>query len=224
MRTLWRRIRDNWDRTDSLVALSNTSALVVFVGNCWWESMWVCSLASAIPLAGQIWHGARTPGPLRDGLIFGALIAGAWPIGEGLVTALFGWWGEYLAPGPVIWHTPVYCILIGWLASTHIFYVGRRTVELGYGRFAAVLTSVFTGFLLGLVGENLFVLSGMWRYHASELDWFSIPAFVPLAYGLGYGVLPLLHGWRIIPATALCGLTIIVSCVSLGLVTGFFPR
>lgn len=140
------------------------------------------------------------------------------------MTLAVGWWGEYIATGPMVWKTPLYCMLIGWLSSTHVFYVGSRTLEFGFSRLAAVLYTAFTALLLGVLGENLFVWAGMWRYHTSDTDWFSVPAFVPVAYAAGYSVLPLLRGWRIIPTTLVWAAALLLASVGLGLVTGFFPR
>ncbi|MBX7254976.1 MAG: hypothetical protein K1Y02_01350 [Candidatus Hydrogenedentes bacterium] len=152
------------------------------------------------------------------------MVALAWPIGEGFVTQTVGWWGEYVALGPQVWKTPVYCMLIGWLSSTHIFYVGRRTLEFGFEMKWAVANTALTALLLGILGENLFVWAGMWRYHESTSDWFSVPAFVPVAYAAGYSVLPLLRNWRLASTTLVWATTLLLASIGLGLATGFFPR
>jgi hypothetical protein len=224
MRRFWLKLRTNWTRADSIVLATNTAAFLVFLANCRLESVWICTIASAVPLAIQAAYAFRVGGPLRSALLFGALIAAAWPLGEGIVTHILGWWGEYVAPGPVIWRTPLYCVLIGGLASTHIHYVSRRTSEFGYGPSVAAANTFLTAFLLGFLGENFFVAANMWRYHESGLDWISVPAFVPVAYGLGYAILPALRDWRILPTAVVCGMMLLVFSVGLGLLTGFFPR
>ncbi|MCL4691253.1 MAG: hypothetical protein KJ060_01895 [Candidatus Hydrogenedentes bacterium] len=224
MRKHWRRIRDHWNRTDTVVMATNHAALGVFVANCWWHSPIVCQLASAVPLAFQIRRAVRSDRLLRDALVFGAIIGFAWPVGEGLVTAVFGWWGQYLAAGITIWHTPLYCILIGWLASTHLYYLSHRLEAIGYGRISGVAVVGLTAFGMGLLGENLFVWANMWRYDTSGLDWWAIPAFVPVAYGVGYAILPLLNRWRAEATALACGAVLIVTCVGFGLASGFFPR
>jgi hypothetical protein len=166
----------------------------------------------------------RAPGVLRDALGFGGLVALSWPVGEGLLTDTLGWWGRYLAPGPAVWHTPVYCMLIGWLASTHVCYIAHRTLDIGYGMRAAMLNAGLTAFVLGVLGENLFVGARIWVYHASAHQWFSVPAFVPVAYGLGFSVLPLSRRWGFFPATAAWAATLMGATVGLGFLVGFFPR
>ncbi|MDZ4860995.1 MAG: hypothetical protein SGI88_18635 [Candidatus Hydrogenedentes bacterium] len=224
MRKAFRKIRAGWNRTDTTVAVCNVVSFAVFILNCRIESVWVCMFASAIPLALQLVRASRVNDSLRPALAFGAIIGAAWPLGEGLVTWSVGWWGEYLAPGPTVWHTPVYCMLIGWLASTHIFYVSRRTAELGFDGRATIANTFLTAALLGIIGENLFVGARMWVYHASDLDWFYVPAFVPVAYGIGYGILPLVKRWRVVHASAAVCATLLVVSVGLGFAVGFFPR
>ena len=203
---------------------SNTAAFLVFIANTWWSSAWVCSFASLAPLAIQIMRSRRVHDSLRPALVFGACIGGAWPLGEGIVTWTVGWWGEYLAPGPTVWHTPVYCMLIGWLASTHIYYVTKRTIEIGWDPRAAAVHTAIMAAIIGVIGENLFVSARMWTYFPSELDWLSVPAFVPVAYGAGYGVLPLINRWRAAPASVAVAVTLLLVSVGLGFAVGFFPR
>ncbi len=224
MRKHWQRIRRSWNRTDTVVMVTNHAALAAFIGNCWWQSVGVCQAACAIPLMIQIAWALRRDRLLRDALIFGAIIGFAWPVGEGIVTATLGWWGEYLAPGFTIWYTPLYCILIGWQASTHLYYLSHRLAAMGYGKRTAMAVVGFTAFGMGLAGENLFVWAGMWRYDTSPMDWWAIPAFVPIAYGMGYAVLPLLDRWRLLSTTAACAALLFAACVGFGLAFGFFPR
>lgn len=232
------------------MAVTNAFSCILFVGNCWWESVGVCYVAFAVPLALQTaWAlcrrggglrggglrdggrrgggsqgGALRDGALWDGLWFGLLVGALWPLGEGVVVNVFGWWGEYLAPGLFVWETPLYCMLIGWLASTHIFYWGRRILEIGYSAWTASVASGLTAFGLGILGENLFVGARMWVYEPSRLDWWGVPAFVPIAYGLAYAVVPALRRMHIVAATLVFASIILVVSVGLGLLTGFFPR
>lgn len=218
------QIRSNWNRTDTFVQTTNTVSFVVFIANTWWGSAWVCTLASLVPLALQIVWTQRKKDSLRRALAFGACVGAAWPAGEGFVTRAFGWWGDYLAPGPVVWRTPVYCMLIGWLASTHICYVTHRTLEIGWSTRAAAVHAVIMAAIIGVIGENLFVAAKMWVYYPSNLDWVSVPAFVPVAYGIGYGILPFVARWRAVYAAAAVAATLLVVSVGLGLAVGFFPR
>ncbi|HRK36013.1 MAG TPA: hypothetical protein PLJ47_15560 [Candidatus Hydrogenedentes bacterium] len=224
MRNAIRTIKAAWNRTDTVVMASNFGSFTLFIGNCWWESVTVCILASAIPIFFQCLRAVFVRDSLTPAIAFGAIIGAGWPIGEGLVTASVGWWGEYLAPGPMVWHTPIYCMLIGWLASTHIFYVSRRTAEMGFSHRVTIGNTVVSAALLGVIGENLFVAARMWVYHPSDLDWFSVPAFVPIAYGIGYGILPLVRRSHVVHASAAVCATLLVVSVGLGLAVGFFPR
>lgn len=219
-----RQIRANWNRTDSIVQISNTIAFGLFIANTRWGSVWVCTMASLVPLAIQLARARVANDALRPALLFGVCMGGAWPIGEGIVTRTFGWWGEYLAPGPVVWRTPVYCMLIGWLASTHIYYFTRRMIEIGWRPAGVMLHAAIMASIIGVIGENLFVSAHMWAYFPSSLDWMSVPAFVPVAYGIGYSVLPLLHGRRAVYAFAAVAATLLVVSVGLGIAVGFFPR
>ncbi|MCC6155635.1 MAG: hypothetical protein IT367_17830, partial [Candidatus Hydrogenedentes bacterium] len=132
MRAWYRRVKSNWNGTDTIVLATNVASFLVFIGNTWWGSARVCTLASLVPLCVQSARASRVNDSLRPALIFGACIGAAWPVGEGFVTWAVGWWGEYLAPGPMVWRTPIYCMLIGWLASTHIYYITQRTHEMGW--------------------------------------------------------------------------------------------
>ena len=145
-------------------------------------------------------------------------------MGEGVVVRTVGWWGEYLAPGPRLWDTPLYCVLVGWLATAHIVYWSQRVTDIGYGRGVAVGCCVVTAFVLGLAGENLMVAAGIWVYAPSNQDWWNVPAFVPVSYGLGYGVLPFLRHYRVVPAALIFCLALAGVSVGAGLATGFFPR
>lgn len=222
MKSIWRTIRANWRWSDGLVLVSNTAVFLVFIGNCWWRSLPLCFAAPLGALALQCLR-ARRDGTLRDAVLFGAAVAAMWPLGEGVFVRVFGWWGEYLDAGPRIWETPLSCSLVGWLASTHCFYVARRALEMGYGRAVAAGVVGVTAFLIGLMGENFFVAAGIWVYRPSILDWWHIPAFLPVAYGLGYAIIPLARGGRLLPATVAFLLWLPVICAGLGWLTGYFP-
>lgn len=224
MRELWRRIKGNWNRTDTVLQATNLLALVLFIGNCWWKSLIVTYVALCVPLCCQALRAWRVGGWLREGLLVGAIIGACWPPGEWLATNVFGWWGHYTAPGPRILDTALYCVLVGWLATTHIVYVGRRTMDLGYGKTAAVLITSGSAFFLGLVGENLFVASGMWVYDPSEWDLWAVPAFVPIAYGIGYAILPFVWRLRTVAEALVFGCWLFISCAIMGVLTGFWPR
>lgn len=223
MRNPARRVWSNWNRSDSVVAAFNTAAFALFIANCWWESPAVAYGACAVPLAAQGIH-ARTDSTLRAALVFGGLAAFLWPFGEWFVVNVFGWWGAYVAPGPKILETPLYCILIGWLASAYCAYVAERALQMGFGFRAAVVNTGLTALSLGIIGENLFVAGRMWVYDASAMDWWYVPAFVPVAYGLGYATLPALRRYSILPRALIFTSCLLVISVGLGVAVGFFPR
>ncbi|MBI4558819.1 MAG: hypothetical protein HY706_14650 [Candidatus Hydrogenedentes bacterium] len=225
MHDLWARLRTHWNRTDSTVVVSNTFAFGLFIGNCWWESVLVCFAAPSLPLLVQIALAVRDrSGTLSHALIVGGVVAWLWPVGEYFVVHVFGWWGEYLAPGPKVLDTALYCVLVGWIASAYCAYVGRRTVEMGYGMFASGGMSGSTALVIGLIGENLFVGAKMWVYDPSGLDAWSVPLFVPVAYGLSFGLLPMFNRLSRWPAALAFSTLVFTITVSLGIVTGFFPR
>lgn len=224
MRELWRRIRYGWTWTDTTVFGVNLLVFGVLIGNCWWEAVFVVyGYVSGALLALAIrWRFDREP--LGNALVFGCLVGCLWPFGEFAVVKCFGWWGQYLSSGPKLLETPWYCIIIGCLASTHCYYVGIRTVEIGYGRWASGFASGITALGMGVVGENLFAAARMWEYVPSSLDWWAVPAFVPVAYGISYAIIPLLGRFHIVVATVIfTGITLVVS-VGLGLAVGFFPQ
>jgi hypothetical protein len=223
MRRIWKRIRSHWTRTDTLVLAGNLVAFGLFIGNCWWESIDVTYAALAGPMALQAWR-SRRDATLRDAIFFGLIVGALWPVGEWLVVNVFGWWGEYLAPGLRLLETPLYCVLIGAMASTYCAYVGLRAVEMGFSLRAAVVNTGLTAFFVGLIGENLFVGGRMWVYDASRFDWWYVPAFVPIAYGLGYALLPALRTYRPLPRALILSAALLVTTVGLGLLVGFFPR
>lgn len=203
----------------------NTIAFFMFVGNCWWESLGACYAALLLPLTLQTaWVVRARDRALAEALMFGAIVGFLWPFGEGVVVRMFGWWGGYLAPGPKLWDTPLYCVLIGWVASAYCFYWALRVHEMGYSRRVGGLLACLTALCIGAVGENLFVGARMWFYAPSSLDLFLVPAFVPVGYGLGYTMLPLFRGRNVVATGLAFNCAMLVICVSLGLLSGFFPR
>jgi len=218
-----RRIWQKWTPADSLVFFTNLTTFLLLLGNCWWDSVAVTSLAIGIPvlvqgMASYWWE------TLRKAWLFGALVGIAWPFGEAAVTETLGWWGEYVAPGPVILYTPLYCLAIGWQASTYIDYLGRRTFEMGFGFGWSLWNVAASAFLLGLIGENMFVAANMWTYTPSSWDWGSIPAFLPIAYAVGYGLRPFQWHRTLLPSGLVFLVWLLVSCCALGWAVGFFPR
>ena len=236
----WRKIKRHWGRTDTLIVSANLLALVLFIGKCWWESVAVCYAACGVPLALQaFWatcrkrprtglvepsEGDNTRELLLRSLILGGVVGWLWPFGEWLVVNTLGWWGQYLAPGFKILETPIYCILIGWLTSAYCAYVAGRAIQMGFGVTHAAIASGMSALGLGALGENLFVAARMWSYDASSWDWGAVPAFVPIAYGLSYAMVPL---WRRLHAVkaALCFTVVMLALTVLtGVLAGFFPR
>lgn len=220
----YRTLKTNWNDTDTIVLRSNLMALALLIANCWWERVNLAYIATVIPLILQFMQ-SKTDETLRRAIVFSAAVPMGWPLGEGIVFYLFGRWGEYTAAGPYIWETPVYCLLIGWHATVHLVYSARRFEEMGYSlRFVTVLLGV-GALALGVLGENLFVHGGLWTYHPSIWDWWAVPAFVPIAYALGYASIPWFRArWKDGPAAAGFLSLLWVLCVSLGFATGFFPQ
>ena len=224
MRDLVRRIYRAWNWTDTTVYVSNILAFGLFIGNCWWESLAITYAAVLLALAVQTCRAWHTPDVLREALAFGTLAGWMWPFGEWFVVRAFGWWGRYVATGPMLLDTPAYTALIGSLAGAYCFYMGRRTLDLGYGPWASGLVSGTSALGLGILGEGLFVEAGMWVYDPSPLQLFSVPLFVPIAYGAAYAWLPLLQRFRLLPRAFLFNLIMLALSMGLGLAVGFFPR
>lgn len=219
-----KRLCVQWTTSDTLVLAANVTAFVAFIGNTQWESVAVAYCASIIPLCVQTAWACRRPGPMRRALVFGGLVALAWPFGEWFVVHAFGWWGKYLAAGLAILETPLYCALVGWLASSYCCYVSIRIEELGGGKSVACVLTGISAFIIGAIGENLFVAAQLWIYDDSAWDLGRVPAFVPIAYGLAYAFLPFLRRLPIIPATFIFTIVMLFISIGLGLLTGFFPR
>jgi hypothetical protein len=220
---VWKRIRTCWNRTDSLVLCVHIAAFAAFIGNCWWESAAAASAASLAVLLILLPRASKDR-TLRDAIVFGGIVAGLWPFGEWAVVHGLGWWGAYTAPGTKILDTPLYCAFVGWTASTYCYYVGRRTAEMQFPAAASAAMSGLSALAIGAIGENLFVAARLWMYHPSSWDWWHVPAFVPLAYGLSYATLPALRRFRLLPASVLFTLITLAVSVGLGIAAGFFPR
>lgn len=225
MQWAWRTIRANWNRTDTIVITFNVSAGFAYLGNCWWQSIWVCYAAALIPILVQTaWSWRAQDTALRDALLMGLGLGIAWPIGEGITVNIFGWWGEYTAAGPYIWHTAAYCVLIGWLATAHIVYLVTRALAMGFSHSIAAAVAGITALVTGIAGENFFVAAEMWTYREAAWQFWYIPAFLPIAYGLGYAILPAFQQRSVaIRLAALLG-CLFITCTGLGIATGFFPE
>lgn len=217
------RIRRNWNRTDTFVVAVNIAAFLLFIGNAWWDSLVICYFGSSAALALLALYARKGDPALPRALAFGLLSGLLWPVGEGLVVNTLGWWGGYIHGGPRIWETPAYCILIGSLASCHCVYVGERAREMGFSLGAQSYAAGSTAFFVGVIGENLFVAADMWYYLPSGLDVFDAPLFVPVAYGLGYGWIPLLRGLPLVLAVVIFSVILLMISVAFGLAAGFFP-
>jgi len=220
----WQKLRYGLNGTDKLLLVVNIAAGLTYLGNCWWQSVAICYAAAIVPLAlfAARWVITREKA-LGDALIIGLGLGVAWPLGEGITINALGWWGEYTARGPYIWHTAAYCVLIGWLATTHIAYIATRALALGFSRTIAVLAASISAFVIGIAGENFFVAAGMWTYKDAAWQWWYIPAFLPIAYALGYAVLPFVQRTHVGVRIAALLACLFVTCTGLGLLTGFFP-
>jgi hypothetical protein len=224
MREFWQRLKRHWNRTDTLVTLTSLASLGLCIANCWWESVVVACAAAVVPIAMQALGAVRDPEPLVDALLFGAAIAFLWPVGEWVTVRTVGWWGNYVAPGFKLLDTPLYCVLIGWAATTYCYYWGRRVRDMGNGAWMSAFVSGSSALVAGAIGENLFVAARMWTYDASSWDWGHVPAFVPIAYGLGYATLPLGHRLPLPAAVVVFGFFLSAAGIGLGWAFGFFPR
>lgn len=219
----YRRVRAGWTHTDTVVLLTNLFALLALIANTHFESTAVCYLAALIPLVVQgvaVW----TAPILARAFWFGAGVGLTWPIAEGIIVRTFGWWGQYLGGGLVVWDTTFYTALVGWLTCAYLAYLSDRVREMHYRpAVAAVVTGVSATFL-GVLGENLCVWGRMWEYERTTWMWFDVPAFIPAAYGLSYACLPLVRRLPLLVGVVVFNvLTSLFGC-TLGLLTGFVTR
>lgn len=221
----FKTIRKQWNRTDSILISTNIAAGLAYLGNCWWDSLWICYAAAAIPLAIQsLWWLRSKDVLLRDALIMGLGLGIAWPIGEGIAVNVLGWWGDYTAGGPYLWHTAAYCVLIGWLATAHIVYLSARTLAMGFSGVAAAGVAAVSAFVVGIAGENFFVAAEMWTYREAQWQFWYIPAFLPIAYAIGYAVLPAVQRRPVTIRLGALLTSLFVACTGLGIASGFFPE
>lgn len=225
LRAIWKQVKSHWDRTDTLILVTNGLAFLIYTGNCWWDQRWLSYAVAGFCLALQAMWAIRRPSSLREALLFGLVIGALWPLGEGVVGGIFGWWGKYEVGGLRVWHTPLYAMLICWHASAHIAYVGHRTHEYGYRLRVAIVITGLTAFMLGLLGENYFVAAGVWSYVDTQWQFWAVPAFIPISYGLGYAAyLPIRRRLDLIPTCIALAAWTLTEAVLLGVLTGFFPR
>lgn len=224
MKKGWRRIKSQWNFSDTLVLTTNLSAFALFMGNCWWESVNIVYVATLFPLSVQALRSIRTGGVLREALTFGAIVAWLWPPIEGAITLSVGWWGSYTAQGMTLFDTPVHAVLIAWLAASYCMYLSRRVVEMEFSRRVAVIMITGSALALGIIGENLFVAAGMWTYRSSVWNFGSVPAIIPLAYTVAYSAVPFLRQFHVVYQALAVLALLVMSSVTLGFATGFFPE
>jgi len=210
------RIRTHWNRQDTTVLVATLTSFVILLANCIFRDPRITVASSCLGLAILF----SRPALLRP-VIFGAIIAWLWPVGEWITVHRLGWWGEYTLAGPRILFTPLYCVLVGWLATTYCYYISFRIIEFGYSLRTAMILTGLSAFALGVVGENLYVFTGVWRYFATPLHIGSVPAFIPVAYGLGYAILPMLRRYRLPHAAAIFAPWLMAVCLILWLLSGF---
>jgi hypothetical protein len=214
----------SWDRTDTWVLTLNTLAFCVFIGNCWWHSLTAVYVGCVVPLALQGVHAVYKRGALYDSLVFGCVVGCMWPFGEWFVAHTLGWWGQYLQPDIAILETPLYAILIAWLASTYCVYAGLRARAAGFGAWAASLVSGVSALGIGAIGENLFVSAAQWHYESATFHLGAVPTFIPVSYALSYALAPLLRKAPVLLGAFALTLIMLVISMGLGLAVGFFPR
>lgn len=209
-----------WRATDAWVLGANAVGLAGHLGNLSWRSVDVVYAATLLPLATIAARSRRDP-TLRWALLFGLTAGLLWALGEGVFARMFGWWGRYHAAGPRVWDTPVYCLLVGAQACSHIVYVALRTLE---ARFHARLVAVLTGLhALGIAtaGENLLVSAGIWSYVPWGWMWGRVPVWVVAGYSAAYVAVPALRRMRPVPAAAVFTAVTFVTGVAAALVVRF---
>lgn len=203
--------RAAWLPTDGWVLGVSAVALGAHLCNTAWRAVEVVYAASLVPLV-ILTVCARRDATLRWALGFGTMTALLWAVVEGVWARIFGWWGTYDAAGPRLWDTPLYCLLVGAQASTHVTYIALRSLEF---RISRRLVAGLTGLhALGLatLGENLLVAAGMWSYRPWGSMWGAVPAFVVASYATGYVAVPTLRGLTPARAAALFSvLTFVIS-------------
>ncbi len=224
MRTTCQTIGSHWNRSDTIVLGGNLLALGLFIANCWWGLISVAVIGALGPLGFQISRARGGDDVLRTALIVGGVAALIWPVSERAVATAMGWWGAYVKTGYMLLDTPLYTVLIGWLGAAYCVYVGMRVKEMGFSIATVALTTGISGFALGVVGENLFVCSGMWTYETARWHLWTVPAFVTATYGIAYGVQPLFNRWPPVVNGLAIVAVIAVTSIALGLITGFYPR
>jgi len=212
--------RAAWCATDGWVLAANAAALAGHLGNTSWRSVDVVYAATLLPLAVLAARSGRDA-TLRWALLFGVTTGLLWALGEGVFARAFGWWGRYHAAGPRVWDTPVYCLLVGAQASSHVAYIAMRSLDarLAPG-FVAFLTALHA---LGLstAGENLLVAAGMWSYVPWGWMWGAVPVWVVAGYSAAYVSIPWLRRLRAVPAAATFTALTFVTGVAAALVVGF---
>ena len=212
--------RAAWCATDGWVLAANAAALAGHFCNTSWRSVDVVYAATLVPLAVLAARSRRDP-TLRWALGFGVTAAFLWAFGEGAFARLFGWWGRYEACGPRVWDTPVYCLLVGAQACSHVAYLALRSLE---AHLAPGLVAILTGLhALGLsaAGENLLVAAGMWSYLPWGWMWGAVPAWVVVGYSASYVAIPPLRRLHAVPAAALFTALTFVTGVTAALVVRF---
>lgn len=203
---------------------SNVLAFGLLAAHAAWRDPTVATFAVGIALAAQMLGALRWNGALSSATKFGVLIALLWILGDAIMIHLAGRRGQIHIPGVALGETPPLVLLVAWLTATHIHYWTRRVLDLGYGGVVASAFAGFSALVLGTVGVSLFVEAGLWSYADATWVWWHVPAFVPIAYGLAFAVLPaLLRTPVALRALALAALMLVLT-LGLGHAVGCFPR
>ncbi len=212
--------RSRWSPTDGWVLAANSAGLAAHLCNTSWRSVDVVYAATLVPLA-VLAARSRRDATLRWALGFGVTAGFLWAFGEGAFTRLFGWWGRYHAAGPRVWDTPLYCLLVGAQACSHVVYIALRALD---ARVSPGVVGLLTGLhALGLsaAGENLLVAAGMWSYLPWGWMWGAVPVWVVAGYSAAYVSIPWLRRMRALPAAATITALTFVTGVTAALVVGF---
>jgi hypothetical protein len=140
---------------------------------------------------------------------------------EGVWARIFGWWGTYGAAGPRLWDTPVYCLVVGAHACTHVAYFSLRALEVRIARPLAAGLTMLHALVLATIGENLLVAAGMWTYRTWGWMWGTVPAWVVLGYGVTYAAVPWLRTRRPLAAAVIFSVLTFLTGLLASLAVGF---
>ncbi len=129
---------------------------------------------------------------LRRALVAGITVVVVWAGYEYLWNKLTGGWGVYTARAWIkILDLPLYTLLIGGLSFTYCSYLALRLTSLNLKTGFMALLSGVNALILGIIGENVYVLGGFWEYYNVRFMFWHVAAHCPLAYMVAFAFAPL---------------------------------